>query len=517
MNYGIDIDETLNSTIKNNNLNSSRLALFNSQFTVLINNSVVEDGITLFQSTDNMIYNNSLKWSSSSVNNIFMIIKSGNNVISNNTLINGSFKIEGSTVDQLIQKSFVNNILNNRKTEYIQNTSGLVVSEDFSQVFIINSSNIHLTNQNFDSIYTGVTVYYSSYITIDKSNFTNMYRNGIYLSGSDHSVIQNNHFKTIEYSGTRILVATNTTFSNNVLLYSNFGLDIQTTINTSIMGNTITFSEQGIFSGNNQYLLIENNVVSNSSIRNIYIGTSDNAEVINNTIYFGSNNNLDLFWSNNVKIIDNIIYGANLAGIRIDRSDYGYFENNTVYENEVGFNISISDYHTIIKNCISNNTLYGLYFTQSNRNTMNFNLTKNNANYGIYFDSTSGDSEILVNDFVDNNEGAKQAFSDGINFVAFNYWNDWVIQDVDLDNNNILDHPYILDGPGIVKDSYPQTNRVSGIESIVIPVGANFTFTIYSQTQINNLIIWTAFSPNASYYQLFQNNSLIQADTWISG
>ena len=228
----------------------------------------------------------------------------------------------------------------------------------------------------------------------------------------------------------------------------------------------------GIYISNSPSVIIRNNTCSNN-IFGLLIASSNDAEVYNNTAYSNDYNGVLLMNSNYVRFYFNTVYdnqigiemrnlvGDNIAGNNI----YSNFQNNTYL-----FNVT----NNIFQDNELSQSRFGMFFQASKNNNVTGNTIYKNSIYGVYLDTNSSGNTIYNNSFYFNhgsgstyNSSHVQAYDNGTGNYWYspskdrgNYWYDWANNNNtnDLNNNGIVDWPYLINGDSGAEDKYPLKN-----------------------------------------------------------
>jgi hypothetical protein len=140
----------------------------------------------------------------------------------------------------------------------------------------------------------------------------------------------------------------------------------------------------------------------------------------------------------------------------------------------------------------------------------------NNDDYGIYL-SDSNYNEIYLNNFIDNNGGAVQGYSNTstnafTNGTLGNYWSDYT--GGDLNGNGIGDGTYSIDGGVGAVDPHPLMVPVD-ITPPELDTPGDVT---YNEGSTGNNISWIAGDINPTVYNVTLSGSLYVVDTvWSNG
>ena len=190
-----------------------------------------------------------------------------------------------------------------------------------------------------------------SYVVIDGFTVTGTADYGIYVWGSNHITISNNH---ISNSG------------SPAATFTRAGIYINSTTNSTISGNT---SDHNTSHG----ILLTN----------------------------GSNNNMV---SNNIAFANAEQYQRNAEGIRLNASNNNTILHNITYANEDSglcfYTSSINNF--VLGNATYGNNDHGIDFNASPNNTVVGNTVQGNVTAGINFEGGSGGATVANNIMVDN-------------------------------------------------------------------------------------------------------------------
>jgi parallel beta-helix repeat protein len=239
-----------------------------------------------------------------------------------------------------------------------------------------------------------------SYITVDGFNVTHTSLEGIFLSGSDHIIISNNHVSyagglSNEHCGIYLSATTNSTITGNITDH-NFldGIRLINGSTNNTVSNNISFANSSVNSRTAVGIDVETNSTSNTIIHNIVYANDDSGLTFQN----GSSLNL---------IIGNVSYGNGDHGIDNNASPYNTIVGNTVQGNVTsGINLEGaalpgSSGATILNNIMADNGL--LKYTDGGTITgvepgnirVDLNSTPGTIlDYNLYY-LTSGGTQII--------------------------------------------------------------------------------------------------------------------------
>jgi parallel beta-helix repeat protein len=242
-------------------------------------------------------------------------------------------------------------------------------------------------------------------------------------------------------------------------------INIISSSNIIITGNTITNNENAITLHSSMNNQIEGNKITGNHVAILLYNASNHNSIIGNSM----TNNGNGIWSefnpnpsNYNNIIGNNISENTKFGILLRSSSNDLVEGNNIENNDDGIFLSGSScqYNTIVDNNIANNN-HGIYIGGDPKHN---NITKNNiANNGkgihvsqsstnIFYQNNFIDNTIQIYDtideFPDSASPSENIWNDG---VTGNYWSDYT--GVDSNGDGIGDTPYIIDANN--QDHYP--------------------------------------------------------------
>ena len=338
---------------------------------------------------------------------------------------------------------------------------GLIIGDDHIQLDC-NGHSITTTSDN-----KGIAAVGRRNITIKNCNL-NRFFFGIYLEGTNHSIIESNTINTPHLGGYGIfvraennLIKNNTVFNNseaaifigipgdhNIITDNNvrdsttgiivsghnqtitknkisknlFGLHVASSNNTIkeniLVENNFPFSRAMTlqFSYNN---IIAENLVENNT-EGIGLFFSDHNSITNNILENNNNSALRLFSSTNATVSFNIITKSPDYGLLLENTNNALITNNNFSSNNISIKLTSSNNNIIITNNLFNNTL-GIWLDPSFNNLVYNNLFNNALNArddGVNFWNTTRTSGVNII---------------GKGFLGGNFWNDYNGQDIDGD------------------------------------------------------------------------------------
>ncbi|MBN1538876.1 MAG: right-handed parallel beta-helix repeat-containing protein [Candidatus Thermoplasmatota archaeon] len=346
-------------------------------------------------------------------------------------------------------------------------------------LLIVNSSNVTVRNVAAYYCSRGIEIRNCTDIRISDSGFYGS-NDGIYVEGRDIE-IEKVDCKVNIYSG--ILLNR----SSNIFLRN-----VTTSSNTAILGVT-----SGIRIVDSSDIDIKNSISSLNYGFGILAESTDPSSVLEG-----------------IRISSSLI-DTNNNGIVMSRAVNCTIEEDTIQYNTNGIYISYSR-DIEVKGCGFNKNTYGAFFSVSSDLDISNSEFDRNEN-SIYLDSTEGSNihenvftngtyhaividtwtgsgplssynRIFWNNFRDNGQGGCQVIDNGDN----NRWNEGSIGNLwsdhcgpDLDNDSIVDEPYIIKGTANATDRFPIASRREGaVDENEVP-GKNVVIT-----DTNDLNFW---------------------------
>jgi hypothetical protein len=202
---------------------------------------------------DNVFYGN---------NSEFQISNIANSIIENNILYNGGFNVEISSISDLLNNSFENNIVNGRPFGLLVNLTDTVVTGDqYGQIYIANSTNIEIEGYSFDNVYVGLQVFNSTNISISNVNITG--RHGLTAETVDGLSVENCNFYGEYYGIQAEEIDNDFIIQNNYLEGFRYAIELYMSDNVKIRNNTIIDAQNtGIYLDEGSDLEIMFNIIT---------------------------------------------------------------------------------------------------------------------------------------------------------------------------------------------------------------------------------------------------------------
>jgi parallel beta-helix repeat protein len=214
------------------------------------------------------------------------------------------------------------------------------------------------------------------------------------------------------------------------------------------------------------FCTISDNIIADNE-GGLDMWSSCNNTIEGNTFYTNEFVGLNLWLSNNNTIsgntFENLLGGYNSQGIVIGNSIGNNISKNVIKTTGEGIILWTSaDYNLILNNIISRNYYCGIRISKSLNNKIIGNTIRYNQDYGIFIqDADSKDNVIYHNNLINIFEGAMNAMDKGTNIwddgEYGNYWSDYKFKYPNAKRiwlKGIWDTPYEIEG-GDNKDNCP--------------------------------------------------------------
>lgn len=291
----------------------------------------------------------------------------------------------------------------------------------------------------------------------------------------------------------------------------------------------------GVYLENVTHGTLENNIICNIDLQNVYLKYSNTTSISNNTIYDCDQMGIYLDNSLNNTLMDNTIYNVSEDGILLINADNNTVLGNIVYNCATGgIYLSDSDNNSLLGNFVYNctydgieldgncdfntfwgNTIYNclgyglLIIDNCHNNTVRYNVIYNNTDYGLYIVGSAENNTMNHNNFVNNGVTATSQASDQTapqqnNNISYNYWNDHTSPD-GPPADGIVDTPYDIDD-GINQDPFP----------LASPVLPKVTIESPAEQAYCTDTITVEFSGYASQYSYYIEGIDSENQTWTT-
>ncbi len=355
-NQGLHLDRSGDSLVANNTIRDnfgSGISLQSSENTTLLNNVChhnIDAGIELYSSESSTIINNTF-------------------------FGDGLFVSEEADLITSYQSyNIIDNRVNNRPLGWFTNLYNLTLPSSYGQLFLINCSNVTVTNLNCSNTYSGIIIYYSYNCRVLKSIFTENRYYGIHVINSEHTTIVNNSFH-------RNRVGVYFTRSGSCLIVNNTFLEDGLMIVEGDLGSYLSYTVvnnwmNGLLLG---YLTNLYNLTLTYSYGQLFLINCTRVVVQNQNCSYAYTG-ITLLYSNFCQLLNNTCHYNLMSGIYLQESEFSIITNNTCSFNTRGINLSQSGYATISNNICTHNFYHGISLFLSKSSTIFHNTCNNSTN-----------------------------------------------------------------------------------------------------------------------------------------
>ena len=349
------------------------------------------------------------------------------------------------------------NTVNDKTVYYWKNDTGGMIPDNAGQIILTDCEGVLVEGQNLSDTDVGLDISFArGGIEVRNNICSNNNRYGINMVSSGQNIIEGNTCNANGLAGINLKGYNgncngNTISENRCNSTGGHGISLQgTSDGSNCYGNEIT-----------------NNTCYSSNAYGIRLDHSDGNTILDNICDRGGEGGIYLAYSDENGILNNDCsnntgYGGS-AAIILFHSERNEVLNNTCRENVGGIYLEMfSNDNNISKNTCESNDERGIYLYQSSSNTIDNNSLISNDDLGINASYLCERNDLHHNILIANNEGGAQAADFGTNNIwnasrSGNYWSDWT--GPDLDENGIVDEPYVIHGPGNIstnsKDHLP--------------------------------------------------------------
>jgi len=255
-----DISEASNGIVFDNSINC-----------IIINNSITfiesKEGVILYSSENNEVTGNSFRESA------LVLSWAGNTSILDNSFTKYGITIVWETIKHFLQAEVVNNDLDGNPIIFWQHETKMIVPSDSKQVFLINCTQIEVSNISPSDIGDGIIAAFCENIIIRDNVITTTNGNaGIALFHTNHSLVENNSVSQYTRFGISIIGAKNDTINeNNVFNTEWAGIYIENSEQITLSENNCYSNMHGFFITNSKNIIISENEINRNLQFGIYI------------------------------------------------------------------------------------------------------------------------------------------------------------------------------------------------------------------------------------------------------
>jgi parallel beta-helix repeat protein len=331
------------------------------------------------------------------------------NIISKNIFQSDGVFIDfttSSTYDST-KNYFLNNTINEKPIEYLEEVSDVTISNKKGQIILVNCSNITITDQDLFSVSVGVI--------IDSSQFCKIFNNKIYENilgislygvNNNNMIYNNNIYNNSE--GIYLFSGENNQISDGEIFNNKYGIIIEdTSRKNNVSFNNVKNNEVGIFLRGSSNNIIKNNNCSNNSIDGILLSSISSHNIIENNSCMKNMKGISLkgphshFYVMEQNRLINNTCNINQQGILLNNAEHIIIINNTCKKNKIGIYLYKSFNNSIVNNTCCLSSFEGIAIYQSSNNFLSLNIIDNNW-LGLVI-AESNLNEIVYN-YIMNNE-----------------------------------------------------------------------------------------------------------------
>ena len=501
------------------------------------------DGIYLYNSANNTISDNTII--NTTYTGIYLYFSANNNSLAGNTIMNtntyGIWLRFSANNNTILDNTLTNSTIGIEIGGCANNTiSGNTLTKNSKGISLHFSPNNTFADNTISNTIFGFIIWNSAYNTLTGNVLTNSTENGIYLDGSNNNTLTGNSLTNTTNAGIRFWNSNYNILTGNSLNICYDGISLTSSSNgNKILSNTLTYIT-------NAAILLESaanyNSISSNNITDIYaqipgktryginIETSSNTTISSNFItncWMG----IALDSALNTHMVDNTINYTTVSSIVLVNSSNTSIFDNTIHESNIvgyfpGILLSSSNYTHISGNLITNSG-HGIWLRHSsNYNNISHNAIMHNIEYGIRVYESSISNLIYHNNFIDNggqasdtNPAANDWYHPGM--LEGNYWSDYPGVD---NGNGTGKHAIVGDGIGDTNIPWPSSNYdlypfiyESGWIDTRPPVLSSPADIEYEEGTTGHVISWTVGDLNPRNYTIYNNSVPIDSGDWMSG
>jgi parallel beta-helix repeat protein len=380
-------------------------------------------------------------------------------IITDNQMMGTGLDINGNYLKEQDSHYVHNNTLRGKPIYYwIDRMDGLVPF-GAGQVYLVNCTNVTVSEQEITKTYVGIGLHYSNNNTIMNNNISFFEGSGIRLIRSDNNTILNNHISQEEYdsAGIDLFISDGNRISGNIISNGTTGIEMAYSAENIIENNTMkengidiwgytdiyynshTIDVSNTVNGKPVYYWINRTNESIPSDAGQVIIVECRDMIIENLNISNTTTAIKIGYCSNITIRENILHSNELYGIYIFESEECILVNNDIQDNDWGIRLHYSYTNRIFSNTINDND-YGIKLLNSIDNSIHDNNITNKSE-GINIERSYGN--IIENN---NISGCYQSgidlrdslFNDIRNNILFN--NGLGIKLWDSDHNNIINN-----------------------------------------------------------------------------
>jgi parallel beta-helix repeat protein len=293
-------------------------------------------------------------------------------------------------------------------------------------IYVSNSDNTILEDCIIDgNVYDGISIYSSDNFTIKNCEIYNCTYYGVYVSTSNNLTIINSEIYEADSMGIYFNVCQDLLLSN-IDLHHNFGgIEVWTSLNVTLKDSNI-YNQTGTYDGisiqsTDRVTIYNCDIYNNQVYDTLELDYCDGVNLIDNRVYDNEGRGISLYLCDDCRVIGCEVDNSEWSGLEISGSPYTLIDGCTVHDHEgsSGIYLASSD-HTRIKNSQTYRCGDGLYLYDSDKVTVCNSSFYDNSDDGIdsYVSTKLYMSECT---FMNNSdEGLEIDYSQGVT-VFCNY------------------------------------------------------------------------------------------------
>jgi parallel beta-helix repeat protein len=246
------------------------------------------------------------------VGNIFLHSLQGLNLENSNhtVVLNNSFFNNGFTVYNSYNNIVFNNTVNDKPLLYLEGVSGTdIVVKEVGQVVLVNCDSIVIQNQMLCNTEVGIELWKSNNCIILNNTVSSNNWHGIWVCHSNNNTISTTTIDSNNGDGIRIENSCGNTLLGNTILGNGYGVWLKNSYGNILFTNNISGNnDDGIIVYNCSGTIITRNVIGFNHYYGIWLcSSSDNNNILENNIIRNNNDGIVISYDSN----DNFLYHNN--------------------------------------------------------------------------------------------------------------------------------------------------------------------------------------------------------------
>ena len=542
---GVELDNVSNGVFTNNTVTNYGIAFNGNQDTNLAFNSNtmsgnIQQGALIQESktvsfTGNTITNNGgsgiLVANTTSVSVTSNTVNFNSKMVSTSpTVISGGINLvysTGTVTGNTLTGNLGNGILLFGVNGAVVSGSNDVTTSGQSGIFVFGSNNSVVDSNTFDSnTADGITITTSEYITVSGNTMTNNGANGLTWINSSYGTIVGN-----QIIGNNKLALANSKVNGIVAYAYGSGVFMDPSYYNVVEDNIISGNAQGVSVNGSEYNQFLSNSVTNNAINGFSIVNSSSNTIQYNNITGNSNPNATIALNLKIGSASAYAYGS---GVFMDPSSNNTVSNNNI-DGNYGYGVYLlsSDQNHFDSNSFSGNGLNGAYIINSNYNTITNSKFSNNNNpllqlqllsafkpgsvsayaygSGVFMDPSNYNT--ITNNIFDSNYGnGLEVSASSYNTIQSNHMTNNALNGLSIEessNNNIFTNTLTGNGNVTLQVAFLSYGKPAGITAYAYGSG------VFMDPSTNNNFIGNTINNNYGYGSWVQssNNNVLDSNT----